>query len=159
MNKMEMINYMKNMIEEDSNLDISKWESRLDFTRGDLVEAKLTDLNAIKIKGMPEPKPGEMTSVEMIVQSASGCYATTLHLLAYNKKINLDKVTIIFNCQFAKAPFLGIREGNSGMVEPSIDLFIESETDKKIIKDLAEIALKRSPVLSSLKEEVELNIK
>src|SRR5690625_6826280 len=82
---------------------------------------------------MPERDLTNLTAVEMLVVSASKCFATTLELEAYKADIPLNEVTITFIGKFAKAPFLSLREGNSGLHEPHIELTVVSsvEQDRK----------------------------
>ncbi len=159
MSKMQMINQMKENIKADPALDVSEWQNTLHFKAGELEKMELVDLNPIEIKGMPERKEGDLTAVEMAVVSAAQCYATTLHMLAYNEDISLDEVSIIFTGKFARAPFLDIKEGNSGLTNPSIEVSITSSASAEKLDAIAKKSVELSPVLQSLKEKVELVIK
>lgn len=159
MNKMEMISQMKKMIEADPALNISEWEATFNFVNGELVSKKLIDLNAMNIEGLPERAAGDITAVEMFVLASANCYVTSLFVLAYNEKMPLEKVQIVFSGKFAKSPFLGITAGHSGMTEPTLTLTVETSASADELKKLATTALERSPVLSSLNEPVEFIIK
>lgn len=95
----------------------------------------------------------------MSIVSASQCFATTLHLKAYNEGIPLNEVIITFTGKFAKAPILGITEGDSGLYDPAIELSMESSTSPEKLEEIAKRSIKLSPVLSNLKEPVQLVIK
>lgn len=157
MNKIEMINTLKSMIEADPSLAVSEWQGTFTYEAGEMTSMKLEDLNGIEMEGMPAPKPGELKPVEMSVVAAANCFSLTFHVEAYNAGIAIDKAQIVFTGKFDKAPFLGISEGNSGMTEPTLELTVDSSTSKEDIEKIALIALKRSPVLSSFKEQVVLN--
>lgn len=159
MSKMQMINQMKENIKADPALDVSEWQNTLHFKAGELEKMELIDLNPIEIEGMPEGKEGDLTAVEMAVVSAAQCYATTLHMLAFNEDILLDEVTITFTGKFARAPFLGLTKGNSGLTNPGIEVSMNSPAAADKLDDIAKKSVELSPVLQSLKENVELVIK
>lgn len=117
-----MISKMTDSIKTDPALDVSEQKNTLQFKADELERITLEDLNAIEMEGMPEPKEGELTAVEMSVVAAAQCYATTLHLQAYNEGILLNEVMITFTTKFDRAPFLSIREGNTGMYDPVIEV-------------------------------------
>src|SRR5699024_2312374 len=156
MDKIAMINNMIKGIEADPSLDISKWVNTLYFIDGELKEMTLEDLNGVEMPNMPERDLTNLTAVEMLVVSASKCFATRLELEAYKAYIPLNEVTITFIGKFAKAPFLSLREGNSGLHEPHIELTVVSSVEQDKIEHIAKQSVKLSPVLSSLNDPVTL---
>ena len=158
MNKFDMINQMAKMIEADPSLDVSEWQATFNFADGELVSKELVDLNAIEFEGMPERAPGDMTAVELSVMAAANCYVTSLFLLAYNEKMPIEKAEIVFTGKFAKAPFLGLTEGYTGISDPTLVLTAESSAPTDEFNNLATRAFDRSPVLSSLNAPVAFTI-
>lgn len=156
MDKIAMINNMIKGIEADPSLDVSKWVNTLHFIDGELKEMTLEDLNGVEMPNMPERDLTNLTAVEMLVVSASKCFATTLELEAYKANIPLNEVTITFTSKFAKAPFLSLREGNSGLHEPHVELTVVSSAEQDKIEHIAKRSAELSPVLSSLNEPVTL---
>src|SRR5699024_8113626 len=123
---------------------------------GELKEMTLEDLNGVEMPNMPERDLTNLTAVEMLVVSASKCFATTLELEAYKADIPLNEVTITFIGKFAKETFLSIRKGNSVLQEPHIELTVVYSVEKDKIEHIAKQSVKLSPVLSSLNEPVSL---
>ncbi|HEX6594550.1 MAG TPA: OsmC family protein [Bacillota bacterium] len=158
MNKMEMFQEMAKHIQADDSLAISVWRGTFEFVGGEPVASKIENLNEIKIEEMPEMPEGKMTAIEMLVVSAANCYATTLHKNAYSNKISLTKVKIQVTGKFDQKPFLGLSDGNPGMIEPEIVLSVESSADATAIEKIAKMSITQSPVLMSLNQDVSLII-
>src|SRR5690625_5525788 len=106
---------------------------------------KLEDLNGVEMQNMPERDLTNLTAVEMLVVSASKCFATTLELEAYKADIPLNEVTITFIGKFAKAPILSIIEINSSLHEPNIELTVVSSVEQDKIEHIAKQSVKLSP--------------
>lgn len=159
MNKMEMMQEMSRRIEEDESLALSEWQGRFQFEKGMPTTSSLVDLNEIEIPGSPEMPEGQMTAVEMLVTSIANCYATTLHKNAYVADLSLDAVTIEVLGKFDLRPFLGLTEGNPGLIEPQLNLSVTSEADAETIQQLAEQSVRQSPVLKSLSLDIPLTVK
>ncbi len=158
MNKMEMFQEMAKRIAEDESLAISEWEGNFQFEQGIPVSSSLENVNEIKIPGSPELPEGQMTAIEMLVTSMARCYSTTLHKNAYEKGISLDKVAIHLNCKFDQRPFLGMNEGDPGVIEPKMQLTIESRAERQELEALSLQTLKQSPVLQSLATEIDFTL-
>jgi len=54
--------------------------------------------------------------------------------------------------------YLGISNGNPGMIEPEIVLSVESSADSTTIEKIAKASVSQSPVLKSLNQDVSLII-
>ncbi|MDV6378167.1 OsmC family protein [Sporosarcina sp. GW1-11] len=158
MGKVEIMTQMKKMIEKDPKLAISEWQGTCNYVVGELVSLKTTDLNEIKIEDIAKPGEKQVVPVELFVASAVTSFGMTFHLEAHNEGVIIDKAKIIFSGTFDKAPFLGIKSGHSGVTSPMIVLSAESATNKGKVAEIAAIAIERSPVLTSLKEQVTLHI-
>ncbi|HLR79420.1 MAG TPA: OsmC family protein [Bacillota bacterium] len=156
MNKMEMFQEMTKRIQADDSLAVSVWRGTFEFVGGEPTASKIENLNPIE--GMPEMPKGKMTAVEMLVVSAANCYATTFHKNAYFNKISFSKVKIQFTGKFDQKPFLGLNDGNPGMIEPEIVLSVESSADATKIEKIANLSITESPVLMSLNQDVSLTI-
>lgn len=156
MNKMEMIQQMAKEIQKNPELSVSTWQGTFRFEAGAPVFKELKDLNEIYIEGMPELPEDQMTAIEMLLASMANCYATTLHMLAYGAKIPLNKTEIIVTGDFDRSPFLGLSDGNPGLMNPKLELSVASSVEQEAVIAIAEKALKQSPVLSSLGEELQL---
>jgi len=70
----------------------------------------------------------------------------------------LNKVEVAIEANLNAAVFLGIEEGDGGILNPVIHLHVEAEATEEQLKDIAEVALSKSPVLASLKKEIQLII-
>lgn len=157
--KIKMLTLMTDRIKADPALDVSDWKNTLHFKAGELEKMELENLNEIEIEGLAEPEEGDLSPVEMTVVAVSQCYAITLYLQAHNEGISLDEVTIIYTGKSYKAPFLSIREGNSGLFDSKIELSVVSSAEKEKIAEIAKRSMELAPVPSSLKEPIELVIK
>src|SRR5699024_12662009 len=117
MDKIAMINNMIKGIEDDPSLDVSKWVNTLHFIDGELKEMTLEDLNGVEMPNMHERDLTNLTAVEMLVVSASKCFATTLEVEAYKANIQLNEDNINITSKLAKAYFLILRECNSDLID------------------------------------------
>lgn len=156
MNKMEMMQEMSRRIEEDERLAISEWQGTFHFENGAPTTSSLVNLNEIDIPGSPKMPEGQMTAVEMLVASMANCYATTLHKNAFTQNIPLSEVQIKMIGKFDLRPFLGLTDGNPGIMDPRLVLMVESTADTKALQHLAEQSVIQSPVLKSLASDVQL---
>lgn len=159
MSTVRTMSEMKKLIEEDPSLGISEWQGTSTYVVGELVAVKTVDLSHIKIEEIVKPEEKPVVPVELFVASAATSFGMTFHLQAHQEGIIVDSATVVFSGTFDKAPFLGINEGHSGITNPMIVLTVESATTKGKLAEIAAIAIGRSPVLSSLKEQVTLHIR
>ncbi|WP_206752166.1 hypothetical protein [Desulfosporosinus fructosivorans] len=70
-----------------------------------------------------------------------------------------QNVDVTIEADLNAAVFLGIEEGDGGIINPVITLTAETSTSKIQVMEIANIALRKSPVLASLKTKVNLVIK
>ncbi|PIC79183.1 hypothetical protein CSV75_13125 [Sporosarcina sp. P18a] len=159
MSTTKIMNEMKKLIEADPSLAISEWKGTCHYVVGEMMSLETKDLQEIDLKGIAKPGEKQVMPIELLIAAATTSFGVTFHLEAYNQGVTVDRAEIVFTGVCDKAPFLGIQSGNSGIMKPMIVLSAESTTNKGQLAEIAAIAVERSPILSSLKEEVILHIK
>lgn len=147
-------------MKEDPKLVMKKWIANVAWKDG--VQNKLTirDFNPIMVDE-PQPLGGTDTApnpVEYLIGAAASCFAITFEVIASQKGIELETVDVNIEADLNAAVFLGLEEGDGGILDPKLKLNTKASASETEIKEIADIALSKSPVLLSLNTKVELTV-
>ncbi len=147
-------------MKEDPKLAMKKFTANVAWKDG--VQNKLTirDYNPIMVDE-PQPLGGTDTApnpVEYLVGAAASCFAITFEVIASQKGIKLETVDVNIEADLNAAVFLGFKEGDGGILDPKLKLNAKTSASKTEIKEIADIALSKSPVLLSLNTSIELTV-
>ena len=159
MSTTKIMTEIKKMIIEDPSLAISEWQGTCHYIVGEMMSLETKDLHELDIKDVIKPGQKHVMPIELLIAAATTSFGVTFHLEAATQGITVDSAEIVFSATCDKAPFLGIKTGNAGLTRPMIVLSAESTTNQGQLAEIAAIAIERSPILSSLNEEVKLHIK
>ncbi|WP_303969167.1 OsmC family protein [Sporosarcina ureae] len=159
MSTTKIMTEIKRLIEQDPSLAISEWQGTCHYVVGEMISLETKDLHEIDLGGFAKPGEKQVMPIELLIAAATTSFGVTFHLEAHNQGVIVDRAEIVFSGVCDKAPFLGIQSGNSGITKPMIVLSAQSATNKGHLAEIAAIAIERSPILSSLKEDVTLHIK
>lgn len=149
------------MVAENPEMKMRPWHADVTWKNGVENEVKIREfapfsMDEPEILGGTDKAPNP---VEMLIGAAASCFAITFEVMASQNNIELKNVSIEIDAQLNAAVFLGLEEGKGGILNPVITLTADTSADKETLKKVAETALKNSPVINSLKEEVTLLIK
>lgn len=149
------------MVAENPEMKMRPWHAEVTWKDGVENKVKIRDFAPFstdepEILGGTDKAPNP---VEMLIGAAASCFAITFEVMASQNNIELTNISIDIDAQLNAAVFLGLEEGKGGILNPVITLTAETSADKETLKKVAKTALKNSPVINSLKEEVTLLIK
>lgn len=147
-------------IMENPDAKMKKWNAQIQWKNGVQNEVSIRNFNPIL---MDEPKTLGGTDkapnpVEYLIGAAGSCFAITFEVMVSQAGIQLESVNVEIEADLNAAVFLGIEEGNGGILHPVIHLKVQADAPQEKLKEIANIALLKSPVLSSLKEAIQINI-
>lgn len=147
-------------IKENPDLKIKNWSAHIQWEKGVQNKVFIRDFDSFlidepEILGGTDKAPNP---VEYLISAAGSCFAITFEVMASQKEIQLESVDIKIEADLNAAVFLGIEEGESGILNPRIELIVNAEASKEELREIANNALVKSPVLCSLKKEVQLEI-
>lgn len=147
-------------IKDDPSLKMRDWHAQIKWQSGVVNQLKIRDFDSIV---MDEPTVLGGTDkganpVEMLIGTAGSCFAITFEVLASQQGIELKDVTVDVDADLNAAVFLGIEEGEAGIINPTITLKADTSASREQIENIAKIALEKSPVLASMKTDLRLKI-
>ena len=147
-------------IKEDPSLKMRNWKATVQWKKGVQNVVKIRDFDSVM---MDEPETLGGTDeapnpVEMLIGSVASCFAITFEVMASQKGVKLNEVTVNIEADLNAAVFLGLEEGYGGIIDPKLYLKATTSASESEVKAIAEEALGKSPVLASLKPEIKLNI-
>lgn len=148
-------------MKEDHSQKIKSWQAKVTWETGVKNAVQIRDFAPI-IMDEPQPLGGSdegANPVEMLIGTAGSCFAITFEVLASQQGIHLDSVEVIVDADLNAAVFLGLEEGEGGIINPTIHLHAKTSASKKQIEEIANIALQKSPVLASMKSDLQLEIR
>lgn len=148
------------MIQEDPTLKMRNWQAKIDWKSGVENTLKIRDFDPITIDeptllGGTDKGPNP---VELLIGTAGSCFSITFQVLASQQGITLEEVSVNIEADLNAAVFLGLEEGDGGILNPVITLKAKTSANEKQVEEIAQIALQKSPVLMSLKASVQLEI-
>jgi uncharacterized OsmC-like protein len=147
-------------INENPELGMKKWFAHVEWKDGVQNQLAIREFSPIIID---EPVQLGGTDkganpVEYLIGAAVSCFAITFEVIASQKGIKLEKVDVDIEADLNASVFLGIEEGDGGIINPIIKLKAITSASEKEIKEIGQIALEKSPVLCSLKVKLDLII-
>lgn len=149
-----------NAIKENPELGMTKWAAHIDWQDGVQNQVFIRDFQPIivdepdKLGGADKaPNP-----VEYLIGAVGSCFAITFEVLASQQGIKLEKVEVDIEVDLNAAVFLGLEEGNGGILNPIIKLKAVTSADKEQVSEIAKLAISKSPVLVSIQPKLELVI-
>lgn len=145
-------------IQENPELGMKKWNAQITWKDGVENEVAIRNFAPIIIDepttlGGTDKGPNP---VEYLIGAVGSCFAITFQVIASQQGIKLEKVDVNIEADLNAAVFLGLAEGDGGILNPVIKLKAETSAPAQQITEIAQIALAKSPVLLSLKAKVEL---
>lgn len=144
----------------DPSLSIKKWNASVSWKDGVQNNLQIREFAPIL---MDEPTTLGGTDlapnpVEYLIGAAASCYAITFEVLASQQGITLDSVDVNIEADLNAAVFLGLTEGEGGILSPKMTLSTKTTASEEEIKKIARMAMSKSPVLLSLNCEVEITV-
>lgn len=156
----EAVKQTVNAIKENPEAGIKKWFAHIEWKDG--VE------NHVTIRQFPHlitDEPAQLggtdkgpNPVEYLLGATGSCFAITFEVIASQMGIKLEKVDVDVEADINAAVFLGIEEGDSGILNPIIKLKAVTSASNEQVREIGKIALAKSPVLASLQGKLELVI-
>jgi|SRR5690625_1148036 len=149
------------MIQEDPSLKMRNWQAKVKWEEGVKNSLSIRDFDPITIDE-PEVLGGSdqgPNPVELLIGTAASCFSITFQVLASQQGISLEEVEVDIEADLNAAVFLGIEEGNGGIIDPVINLQAKTSASKEEIEKIANLALQKSPVLLSMKADIRLEVK
>lgn len=155
---LDAIQQTANAIMERPELKIKKWNALVQWKKGVQNEISIRNFNSI-LMDEPETLGGTDQApnpVEYLIGAAGSCFAITFEVMASQAGIQLESVEVKIEADLNASVFLGLEEGNGGILHPVIHLKAVADAPQEKLKTIAEAALSKSPVLSSLTEQIQL---
>ncbi|WHY78415.1 OsmC family protein [Neobacillus sp. WH10] len=154
----EAVKKVTNNIKENPELGMKKWTAHLKWKDGTENEAFIRDFTPLIID-----EPIELggtnkgaNPVEFLITAAVSCFTITFEVFASQAGIKLEEVSVDIEADLNVAVFLGIEEGERGILNPVIKLRALTSASKEKVEEIANQALTVSPVLKSLNTMVAL---
>lgn len=158
MNRVEVLMEMKRRIEEQPSLAISEWQGTCKYIVGELASVEVKDLQGMDLSDVLRPGEKLFLPTELLIAAAATSFGLIFHLQAASEGITVDEAEIIFYGTLDKSGFLGVRGGRIGITKPMLTIKANSDAPKGKLAEMAAISTERSPILSSLNEEVKLHV-
>lgn len=142
-------------------LGIKRWTAHINWKDGTENNAFIRDFAPIVIDepaqlGGTDKGPNP---VEYLIASAVSCFAITFEVFTSQQGIKLEKIDAYIEADLNVAVFLGIEEGEGGILNPVIKLNAVTTAPRDKVSEIADLALSVSPVLKSLNTKVQLVLK
>ena len=157
---LEKLEQTVNAMKENPELAMKKWKAHIEWEDGVKNQVSIRNFPTI-VTDEPEVLGGTdkgANPVEYLIGAVGSCYAITFEVIASQKGIKLEKVEVDIEADLNAAVFLGLEEGDGGILNPIINLKVSASASEEQIREIANIALLKSPVLASLKASLELII-
>lgn len=158
MARTEIMMQMKKMIEANPGLAVSDWQGTCRYVVGQLVSLETKDLQEIDLQGVLKPGEKIVLPIELLVSAAATSFGMNFHLQAAEEGLVVDSAEVKFYATVNKAQYLGVEQGNGGIMNPIITLEAHSAAPKGRLAEMAALAVERSPILTGLKQPVALHI-
>lgn len=146
-------------IKNDPELKMRNWIAQVKWENGVKNLVKIRDFENI-VMDEPETLGGTdegPNPIEMLIGSAASCFAITFEVLASQNGITIEDITIDIEAGLNAAVFLGLEDGDGGILNPVITFKSETSAPIEKVEEIVKVALAKSPVLASL--STELNVK
>ncbi|WP_048600959.1 OsmC family protein [Rubeoparvulum massiliense] len=139
-------------------LKMRKWAANVQWKNGVQNEVKIRDF-APFFMDEPDTLGGTNIAanpVEVLIGAAASCFAITFEVMASQKGIKLENVDVQIEADLNAAVFLGLEEGEGGILNPVIRLKAVTSASKEQIEEVARVAITKSPVVLSLNTDINL---
>ena len=157
---LENVKQTVKVIIENPKMAMTKWSAQVHWKDGVQNAAIIRDFAPIMMDE-PEMLGGTNTApnpVEYLLAAAGSCFAITFEVLTSEHGITLENVEVDVEANLDASVFLGLHDGEGGILNPIIKLKTDTDAPKEQIEEIARAAFLKSPVLASLKPELELTI-
>lgn len=155
---LDAMQQVSNTIKEKPELGMKKWTAHINW--------KDSTENNVFIRDFPPiiiDEPAQLggtdkgaNPVEYLIAATVSCFVITFEVFASQQGIKLEKVDAYIEADLNVAVFLGIGEGNRGILNPVIKLNAVTDAPIDKVREIANLALSVSPVFNSLNTKVEL---
>lgn len=155
---LDIVQQTANAIKENPNLKMRDWSAHIQWQTGVQNKVAIRDFDSFL---MDEPTTLGGTDkapnpVEYLIAAAGSCFAITFEVMASQQGIKLESVDVTIEADLNAAVFLGIEEGDGGILNPVIKLKVKAGASQEQLTEIAHTALSKSPVLNSMNKEVRL---
>lgn len=157
---LEKLKQTVNAMKENRELAMRKWTAHIEWKDGVKNQVGIRNFQPI-VTDEPEVLGGTDTGanpVEYLIGAVGSCFAITFEVIASQKGIKLETVEVDIEADLNAAVFLGLEEGDGGILNPVINLKVAASASEEQIREIANVALFKSPVLASLKHSPILSI-
>lgn len=157
---LEKLNQTVDAIKENRELAMKKWTANVKWRNGVENQVGIRNFTPI-VADEPEILGGTdkgANPVEYLIGAVGSCFAITFEVMASQKGIDLEMVEVDVETDLNAAVFLGLEEGYGGIFNTVINLKVAASASEEEIREIANIALLKSPVLDSIKHKPILNI-
>lgn len=157
---LEKLNQTVNAMKENRELAMTKWTAQIEWKDGVKNHVGIRNFQPI-LTDEPEILGGTdkgANPVEYLIGAVGSCFAITFEVIASQKGMKLEKVEVDIEADLNAAVFLGLEDGDGGILNPIINLKVAASASEEQIREIGNIALLKSPVLASLKHSPVLNI-
>lgn len=98
-------------------------------------------------------------AVETLLASLGACISTTIALIATKRSIEIENLEIALEGRIENIlVFLGLeKEGNPGFSDISINIYIKSSADEKVLNEIVNEAMRVSPVVNTIARGAKLS--
>lgn len=148
-------------MQENPELKMRNWQAKVSWKDGVKNEVRIRDFSPY-LTDEPEPLGGTDDApnpVEHLIGAAAGCFAITFEVLASQEGVVLEEVEVQIEADLNAAVFLGLEEGDGGILNPVLTLSAKTSASAEEVESIAKTALGKSPVLASLKTDVKLEVR
>ncbi|MBO8155587.1 MAG: OsmC family protein [Bacillaceae bacterium] len=156
----DAVNQTVEQLKEHPEFKMRKWNATVKWKNGVQNRVSIREFDSYLVDE-PETLGGTDQApnpVEYLIGAAASCFAITFQVMASQEGITLKDVEVQIEADLNAAVFLGLEDGNGGILNPKIILKAETDGSMEQIKAIAETALSKSPVIASLTEKVQLQI-
>ena len=159
--QLEILSQTAKAIEADPSLKMRDWHAKVTWKDGVQNEVQIRQFPSFLVDE-PETLGGTDLApnpVEYLIGAAASCFAITFEVLASQQGIQLEQVEVDITADFKCSSISWARkEGDSGIINPALQIKAATSASKEVVEQIARIALSKSPVLASLEKEIKLEI-
>ncbi|MFT9846800.1 OsmC family protein [Aneurinibacillus sp. REN35] len=157
---LDTVQQTANAIKANPDLKIKNWHAHIQWESGVQNKVSIREFSPILVDepatlGGTDKAPNP---VEYFIGAAGSCFAITFEVMASQRGIQLKSVDVTIEADLNAAVFLGIEEGDGGILHPVIRLKVDADAAEEEIASIAHAALLKSPVLASLQKDIQVDI-
>jgi len=165
----QTVNDVRNGIIDDPGRAKAIYRVQIDLVEGVKCVATAQSSNPLKFEEPPAPKLGlgcsihsdgkemGMVPTELYLASVGSCLAIGLGMFAAMRDVVLDQVTIKLSGHLDLRGFLENDNSVSpGFSKIEFEAIVRSEAPDDVLREIARLALERSPIMVNVTEEIEM---